>query len=147
MQQKLKCCVESLHACTLIVPGVYLSLNGEIFTNHSYVDISDIGSTDNTSLLCITNRPPPSGSLTSGGNWHAPDGTRVDGIGRDGVPGFERNRGPMVVRLKRNPATDPADEGMYYCDVMDNTETDQRVYVGIYNGGGMYWFTERSWCN
>ena len=44
----------------------------------------------------------------------------------------------MVVRLRRNTAADPAYEGIYYCEVMDNTETDRTVYVGIYNGGGMY---------
>ena len=43
----------------------------------------------------------------------------------------------MVVRLKRNTPPDPA-EGIYHCDVMDNTETEQTVYVGIYNGEGMY---------
>ncbi|CAI8055357.1 Protein sidekick-2, partial [Geodia barretti] len=114
------------------LPSVYLSLNGEIFRNHSYVDISDIGSTDNTALQCITNRLPPAGSPNSGGDWFAPDKTRVDGTA---VPGFTRTRGPMVVRLKRNTATDPAAEGIYHCEVMDNTETEQRVYVGIYNGG------------
>ena len=36
---------------------VYLSLNGDIIRNHGYVVISDIGSTDNTALLCHTNHP------------------------------------------------------------------------------------------
>ncbi|CAI8038513.1 hypothetical protein GBAR_LOCUS21472, partial [Geodia barretti] len=40
----------------------------------------------------------------------------------------------MVVRLRRTTGT--AAEGIYHCEVMDNTETEQRVYVGIYNGGG-----------
>ena len=92
-------------------------------------------------LLCITNRPPT--GANSGGNWFAPDRTRVGDV--TPVPGFERNRDPMVVRLLRTTGT--AAEGIYYCEVMDNTETEQRVYVGLYNGGGMYWFTECSWCN
>ena len=108
------------------------------------MDISDIGSSDGTSLLCITNRPPPADRTSSGGDWYAPDRTRVDG---NDVPGFGRNRGPMVVRLKRNTATDPAAEGIYHCKVMDNTETEQRIYVGLYNGGGMYWSIKCSWCN
>ncbi|CAI8006557.1 hypothetical protein GBAR_LOCUS4784, partial [Geodia barretti] len=110
------------------LPSVYLSLDGEIITNHSYVDISDIGSPDNTALLCITNCP---GSPTPG-NWFAPSGARVGDV--IPVPGFTRNRGPMVVRLKRTTGT--AAEGIYHCVVMDNTETDWTVYVGIYNGGG-----------
>ena len=101
--------------------------------------ISVILAPDDTALLCITNHP---GSPTPG-NWFAPSGARVGDV--IPVPGFTRNRGPMVVRLKRTTGT--AAEGIYHCVVMDNTETEQRVYVGIYNGGGMYWFTECSWCN
>ena len=138
-------CAPRVYSCTFLFPGVYLSLNGEIIANHGYVAISDIGSSDNTALLCITSRPPPSGSTSSGGNWFAPDGTIVGSLGT--TAGFGRNRGPMVVRLRRNTATDPAAEGIYHCEVLDNTETEQRVYVGLYNGGGMYWFTECSWCN
>ena len=37
-----------------------------------------------------------------GGEWFVPNGTRVpNGV----VPGFNRNRGSMVVRLKRNTGT------------------------------------------
>ena len=49
------------------------------------------------------------------------------------------------MRLRRNTGT--AAEGIYHCVVMDNTETNERVYVGLYNRGGMYWFTECSRCN
>ena len=110
---------------------VYLSLNGDIIPNHGYVTISDIGSTDNTALLCHTNRPATDGG-NSGGDWHAPDGTRA--FGND-VPGLRRNRSPMVVRLLRNTATDPPAEGIYDCVIEDNTLTLQTVYVGLYNSG------------
>ena len=89
--------------------------------------ISDIGSTDDTALLCNTNY----NGTPSSGNWFAPDGTRVN---FDDVPGVTRTRGPMVVRLKRTTAT-PA-EGIYRCEVNDNTETQQTVYVGLYSDGG-----------
>ena len=130
---KVLVCSSALRVLLLyfLFPGVYLSLNGEIFHNHSYIAISGIGSSDNNALLCITNRP---GTPTTG-NWFVPDGTRVS---TGGVPGFSRTTGPMVMRLKRNTATDPAAEGIYYCEIKDNTETEQRVYVGIYNGGGMH---------
>ena len=111
---------------------VYLSLNGEVIPNHGYVEISDIGSSDTTALLCHTNRP--ASGANSGGDWFAPDGTRVGGPGSTDVPGFERNRGPMVVRLRRSTSTTP-DEGMYYCTVYDITGTLQTVYVGLYNTG------------
>ena len=91
------------------------------------MEISDVGSTDDSALLCHTNFPPPSGSATSGGDWHAPDGTGTD------VPGFTRTRAPMVVRLKRTSGTPP--EGIYRCTIEDATSTFQMVYVGLYNTG------------
>ena len=118
--------------------GVYLSLNGRVIPNHGYVVISDIGTAgDDTALLCITNRPPPTGSSDSGGDWFAPDGTEVT-TGND-VPGFRRRRGSMVVRLYRNTGSieSPA-EGIYYCLIMDDAEILQALHVGLYDSGGIY---------
>ena len=127
--------------CTLYIiaihTDVYLSLNGTVIPNHGYVDISGIGSTDDSALLCHTNFPPPSGSPHSGGNWWAPDGTRVH---NSDVPGFARNRGPMVVRLIRTSGTPP--EGIYQCSIMDGEDVNQIVHAGLYNAGqGDFLFT------
>ena len=122
--------------CTVqraIFSGVYLNLTDTIIPNHGYVMISDIGSTDNTALLCITNRPAPSGG-NSGGDWFAPDGDKVGGIGITTVPGFERNRAPMILRLRRNDGT--PEEGIYHCVVDDADNIPQTVYVGLYNSEG-----------
>ena len=113
----------------VLLTDVYLSLDGTVIPNHGYVEISDIGSTDDSALLCHTNFPPPPGSI-SGGDWFAPNGTRVSGAD---VPGFARNRGSMVVRLKRASGTPP--EGIYRCTIQDATSTPQMVYVGLYNTG------------
>ena len=117
------------------IAGVYLSLNGDIIPNHGYVVISDIGSTDDTALICHTDRPPTNNRPHSGGDWVSPDNNRVDG---NDVPGFRRNRGPMMVRLLRNSntATDPPSDGIYQCLVEDNTRSIQVVYVGLYHTGG-----------
>ena len=99
--------------------------------------ISDIGSTDDTALICNTNRPATTnkyGYTNSGGNWLAPDNTTVDNGGAS-VPGFRRNRGPMIVRLMRNTATDPPPEGLYHCAIEDYRSTPRRVYVGLYHSG------------
>ena len=69
-------------------------------------------------------------SANSGGDWHAPDGTRVSGTD---VPGFTRSRGPMVVRLGEISGT-PL-EGIYRCEMKDADDTLQTVYVGLYNAG------------
>ena len=98
--------------------------------------MDDIGSTDDTALLCHTNEPSP---FVFGGDWFAPNGTRVggDSYNRPGDdPRFERNRGPHVVRLKRS-SNDTPPEGVYKCVVRDTTDTNQTVYVGIYSLNGM----------
>ena len=115
---------------------MYLTLNGDYIPDHGYVMISDIGSTDDTALICNTNRPVTLPSGNSGGNWFAPDGTTVGNRGTDDVPGFVRNRRPMMVILLRRTASDPPSEGIYYCVVEDDTFTYQTVYVGLYNSGG-----------
>ena len=133
----------------LHIPGVYLSLNDDIIPNNGYVMISDIGSTEDTALICHTNRPATvSGGVDffhSGGDWVGPSGVAVGGLtmGTDNVPGFMRNRDPMIVRLLRNTATDPPLEGIFHCEVEDNTFTQQTVYVGVYNSGEgtMYVYT------
>ena len=111
---------------------VFLRLNGTVIPNNGLLNISDIGSSDDTALLCITDRPPPSGSFNSGGDWYAPDGTRVDGTA---VPRFNRNRGSMVVRLFRMGSGTPT-EGIYHCLIQDSTSRLEMVNVGLYNSGG-----------
>ena len=110
-----------------IIADVYLSLNGTIIPNHGYIVISDIGSDDESALLCHTNRH---GNPNSGGDWFAPDRTEVDGTN---VPGFTRNRGPMVVRLKRTTGSPTV--GIFSCSIMESESEGnvERVYVGLYS--------------
>ena len=117
-----------------ISADVYLSLNDDIIPNHGYVVMSDIGSTDNTALICHTNRPATlrnyAGDHTSGGEWFAPDQTVV--FSTD-VPGLRKNRGPGMLRLFR--VTGTPTEGIYNCIIEDATYTEQTIFVGIYNSG------------
>ena len=115
----------------VLLTDVYLSLDGIVIPNHGYVEIGDIGYTDDSALLCHTNFPPLPDGGNSGGDWHAPDGTRVVG---SVVPGVTRNRGPMVVRLKRTSGTPP--EGIYHCIVQNITGVNQTAHVGLYRNGG-----------
>ena len=97
--------------------------------------IGEIGSTDDTALLCHTNNPPSPDSGNSVGDWFGPDGTRVLGEHEhNGVPGFVRDRGPNVVRLKRLSSTIQP-EGIYKCVIQDDILVNQTVYVRLY---GMY---------
>ena len=106
------------------------------------MSINNTGSGD-AALLCHTDYILK--GLNSGGNWFAPDGSRVDGIvrsqGGTSVPGFSRNRGPGVVRLHKTRHL--ATEGIYCCTVKDRTETDQKIYVGLYySGNGTLHFSQ-----
>ena len=77
--------------------GVHLSLRNKLIPNKSSVVMDDIGSTDDTALLCHTNEPS---RRASEGDWFVPNGAKVsyytDSMPRD-VPGFGRTRGPRVV--------------------------------------------------
>ena len=99
--------------------------------------MDDIGSTDDTALLCHTNEPS---RRDSEGDWFAPNGTKVgyytDSTPRD-VPGFGKTRSPHVVRLKRSPSDGTPPEGTYKCVVNDTRSINQTVYVGIYSLNGM----------
>ena len=111
---------------------VYLSLNGSILPNNSYVVINDIGTTERTSLLCHTDTPPMSGASDSGGDWVSPSGQVA---GDTQVPGFEVDRDSMVVRLKRNYSQVPT-EGMYHCLIESRAQAQQIIYAGLYLEGG-----------
>ena len=93
--------------------------------------ISDIDFTDDDALLCNTNHKPSGEPNNSGGDWFAPNGTRVDHLGA--ISGFIRNRAPMVVRLKRIMGTQP--EGIYKCSINDAASTRHTIFVGLYNSG------------
>ena len=72
--------------------GVHLILRNKLIPNNSYVVMDDIGSTDDTALLCHTNKP----SLHAfWGNWFDPNGNKVSGDSdkKPGdVPGLGRSQ-------------------------------------------------------
>ena len=114
-----------------IVPAVYLSLGGRIYTsNNSYVNVDDIGEGDDGALLCITDLlqccrtsdipgTEPGGALEE---WYYPNGTNIpiEGDSYD----FYHNRGRSVVRLNhRNSTSARPTTGLYCCVVPDATTT------------------------
>ena len=94
------------------------------------MEIDDIGSTDDTALLCHTNHPDE----LSGGNWVEPKNIIIPDTG---IPGFTRNEGRMVMRLRRTTGDPP--EGLYTCLMEGASANIHTVYIGLYNSGrGMY---------
>ena len=125
------------------ITGVFFSLRGTVIPNKGYVVISDIGTTEDTALLCNINHIPTAGSTNSGGNWFVPDGNPVDsnfGVSTSGAD-FGRTRGSGLVQLIRNSAaTGTPTEGIYSCTVQDDTLTLQTIHVGLYNNGGGWFY-------
>ena len=113
--------------------SINITLNGVIIPNFGYVRFSDIGTNAATALLCNTNRPanipvnPQETRFNSGGEWFTSDGSIADDL-----PEFRRNRGHHVVRLiRKSTATSTPPEGIYYCQIEDDTLTNHTLYVII----------------
>ena len=122
----------------------YVSFMGQTLANHSYVDLSQVGSdgSGSDSVQCITDlRTCCSGPHgPHRGDWYFPDGTRLP-FSRD----IYEQRGDQRVDLRRrNSATPPG--GIYRCDIPTNAVYDNNdilvrdtVYVGLYTAsGGMF---------
>ena len=129
----------SLVHCQQTFP--YVSFMGQALVNHSYVDLSTVGSaSDNSdSFVCHTDLVTCcSGSQGQHrGDWSFPDGTRLPFLGSNVPIGLARTAQIAVVR--RTTATGPT--GIYRCRIATNavhSDTDQSVgetgYVGLYAG-------------
>ena len=122
----------------------YVSFKGQPLANHSYVDLSLVGTPNNSgdSVQCHTDLTTccTGGQGIHRGDWYFPYGDRLP----FGPAPIHESREMKRVDLRRWNATSPT--GMYYCDIAtiavhDNETTQltrERVYVGLYtNGGGL----------
>ena len=117
----------------------YVSFRGQTLANHSYVDLSLVGTSGSDSVQCITDLTICcSGAQGSHrGDWFFPAGTRLPFYGH-----IYESRGHRRVDLRRsNNPTSPV--GIYSCDiptiaVHHSTDNSVRatVYVGLYTASG-----------
>ena len=126
--------------CQQTFPYVSFGLTGQSLADHSYVDLSTVGSDNDNSdsdlVYCCSG-----GQGQHRGDWYFPNGTRLPFIG-DSVP-IGLGRGPLRVVIRRtNGATEPT--GIYRCDIPTNAVHDdndisvrETVYVGLYPTDGM----------
>ena len=129
-------CVHTLLAQTI----PYISFQGQTLANHSYVDLSLVGSDDmgDDSVQCITDLGTCCTSTAGAhrGDWYFPNGTRLPFSG-----GIYESRGHKRVHLRRkNQYNVP---GIYHCNISTNavhniadTSLGEMVYVGLYHSGG-----------
>ena len=109
--------------------------------NHSYVDISQVGTSDSDSVQCVTDLTTCCSSTDGShrGDWYFPDGTKLPFPGSGGI--FEQRVSERVDLRRGNNANSLV--GIYRCDipttaVYDNTDTSVRdtVYLGLYTASG-----------
>ena len=117
--------------CQLRLP--YVSFMGQTLDNHSYVDISQVGTSSSNSVQCRTNVSTCC-TIAYGshrGDWYFPNETRLTYRNVYEEHSYQR------VDLRRSSGTDPT--GIYCCiiDVNEYSVIKKRsVYVGLYTSGG-----------
>ena len=113
---------------------------GQALADHSYVDLSTVGSTGDNSdgVVCHTDLSTccSGGQGQHRGDWYFPNGTRLPFLGSNVPIGLARTAQIAVIR--RTTATGPT--GIYRCDIPTNavhSDTDESVgetvYVGLYH--------------
>ena len=124
----------------------YVSFRGETPANHSYVNLTLVGTYGNRGITytvrCITDLSTCcSGSLGQHrGDWYFPNGTRLRFSGDP--DSIYETRGYQHVDLhRRHNANSPS--GLYHCTISTNAVHDENdplvreaVYVGMYATGG-----------
>ena len=121
----------------------YVSFMGENLPNHSYVDLTLVGTDPGDNIVrCHTDLSTCCGSSQGDhrGDWYFPDGSRLESSSLGGD--IYRSRGDMRVNLRRrNNAMGPS--GIYRCDIPTDAVHDDNdlsvrdtVYVGLYASGG-----------
>ena len=121
-------------------PYVSFNRTGPALADHSYVDLSTVGSaSDNSdSVVCHTDL----GTCCTGphfGDWYFPDGNRLPFTGPTVPIGLGRTA--QIAIIRRTTATGPT--GIYRCDIPTaavHSDTDisvrDTVYVGLYTADG-----------
>ena len=124
----------------------YVSFVGETLPNHSYVDLTLVGTNTGdpgNTVRCHTDLMTCcSGSQGDHrGDWYFPDGNRLPFPLSSSV-GIHESRDAQQVDLRRRN-NDNSPSGIYRCDIPTNAvhhETDrsvrETVYLGLYATGG-----------
>ena len=121
----------------------YVSFMGTNLTNHSYVNLTLVGSPESggDSVQCHTNLATCCSANQGAhrGDWYFPNGDRLPFSG-----GIYEQRDAHRVDLRRR--NNSASSGVYCCNIEtvhddgSDTTTQGTVYVGLYTSGGEYMY-------
>ena len=122
----------------------YVSFNGMVLSNHSYVNLLLVNDTESGSVQCHTDLQTCCRD-TNGihrGDWFFPNGSVLGFISSDDdiveFRGFQR----VDIRRGNNGSA----SGIYHCSIatfasvpiIDDPLVPEHVYVGLYDSGGQY---------
>ena len=120
----------------------YVSFKGQTLANHSYVDLSLVGTSGSgsDSVQCHTDFSTCCISVLGAhrGDWYFPNGT---GLPFSGNGGIYETRSSQRVDLRHDHGTSPT--GIYRCDIAtiavhdgDDISVRDTVYVALYTDSG-----------
>ena len=109
--------------------------------NHSYVNLSLVGTSDNNRVSCHTNRDTCC-TMAQGshrGDWFFPNGTRLKfNLSYNGGDIYQAREAQRVSLLRRNNGNV---SGIYHCNIIIGTGTDPIIgiiYIGLYEDRGKF---------
>ena len=127
-----------IHCQTQEVP--YISFNGTILANHSYLDLTLVGNMESNRVSCHTDVTTCcSGSQgPQRGDWYFPYGTWIP-FNDQGANAIFESREASRVDLRRLRSTDDV-SGIYYCSITIHIPGlvlgREFVHIGLYSSGG-----------
>ena len=125
--------IVALNTCVCTHSGVYLSLGGMVYANNDAIPITEIGTTANTALQCITDRMPCCAAAAAEdrlGAWLFPNGMSIPRQGLSAT--FYRTRGDDgTVNLNRDNTNVMMPTGQFCCEVPDALNVMQRLCANI----------------
>ena len=114
----------------------YVSFMGQTLANHSYVDLSLVGTSGSRSVQCHTDLLTCCNGAYGNhrGDWYFSNGNRLPFPGGGDI--FEQRVAQRIDLRHWNSATSPV--GIYRCDIQTNDHISVRatVYVGLYTASG-----------
>ena len=115
----------------------HVTFMGDVLMNHSYVNLSLVGTSESNRVSCHTNRGTccTMAQGTHRGDWFFPNGTRLN-HSHNGGDIYEARGAQRVSLLRRNNGNV---SGIYHCNIIIGTGTVPIrgiIYIGLYDDRG-----------
>ena len=108
---------------------VGLLLNNQLLPNNSVITWMEIGH-GTGSLFCLTNKIDCCSSTPKSGSWHFPNGSAVT-LSSMRNNAIVQEYGQSSILLQHHNGN-PDISGIFHCEVLDDNNERQSLYIGIY---------------